>query len=195
MPEPLFVHPTASIGGPPEHRKYIRRFYEGHWATYGAPFFEPLLEDGVIVHEFCTINAGYFRRTGIGAGSFLMARVHVGHDVLIGQECEIGAGVVICGEVEIGDRVQIGGNTWIKPMVKIGSYARIGGGSVVVKDVSAGVVVAGNPAKPLTKGREAESRGQTDGELIQAMKQHTVPIDHDHHFHIDEEEAQNALAG
>jgi acyl-[acyl carrier protein]--UDP-N-acetylglucosamine O-acyltransferase len=152
-----FIHPTASIGGPPEHRKYIRQFYAGE-----LTFIPPEIHETAIVHEFCTVNAGTFRPTKIGARSFAMARVHVAHDVRIGEDCELGAGVVVCGEVTIGDRVQIGGNAWIKPMLKIGDGARIGGGAVVVKDVPAGECWAGNPAKPLTTGREAEERGQAE---------------------------------
>lgn len=156
-----FVHPTALVGGPPEHRKYIRRFYDGHWAQYGEPFFPPQIHETAIVHGYCTIDAGTMQPTRIGARSFLMARTHVGHDVQIGEDCEIGAGTVICGEVTIGNGVQIGGNTWIKPLITVASGARIGGGSVVVKDIPWGEVWAGNPAKPLTKGREATARGQT----------------------------------
>jgi UDP-3-O-[3-hydroxymyristoyl] glucosamine N-acyltransferase len=162
---PLFVHPSASVGGPPEHREFIRRFYEGFWSTYSQPFFEPVLEDGVIVHEFCTINAGTFRHTQVSARSFLMARVHIAHDVLVGEDCELGAGVVVCGEVTIGSRVQIGGNSWIKPMLSVGDGARIGGGSVVVHDVPAGEVWAGNPARRLDRGREATARGHAHAEL------------------------------
>jgi UDP-3-O-[3-hydroxymyristoyl] glucosamine N-acyltransferase len=166
---PLFVHPSASIGGPPEHREFIRRFYEGFWSTYSQPFFEPVLEDGVIVHEFCTINAGTFRHTQVGARSFLMARVHIAHDVLVGEDCELGAGVVVCGEVTIGSRVQIGGNSWIKPMLSVGDGARIGGGSVVVHDVPAGEVWAGNPARRLDRGREATARGHAELSVANEM--------------------------
>lgn len=49
--------------------------------------------------------------------------------------------------VTIGSDVWIGGKAIICPGVMIGNRTVIGAGSVVTKDVPAGVVVAGNPAK------------------------------------------------
>ena len=121
---------------------------------------QPEIHPTAIVGALCTIDAGITKPTHIGAETFLMKRCHVAHDVWIGDRCELGAQVCVCGEVEIGDDVRIGGNTWIRPFIKIGAGARIGGGSVVVKDIPAGEVWAGNPARPLRRGSEAAARGQ-----------------------------------
>lgn len=51
------------------------------------------------------------------------------------------------GIVEIGDNVYIGYGATILCNVRIGSDAVIGAGSVVTKDVPAGTVYAGNPAR------------------------------------------------
>lgn len=48
--------------------------------------------------------------------------------------------------ITIGDNVWIGG-VQVMPGVTIGACSVVAGGSVVVKDVPAGVVVAGNPAR------------------------------------------------
>jgi putative colanic acid biosynthesis acetyltransferase WcaB len=50
----------------------------------------------------------------------------------------------------IGDRVDIGASAVILGPIAIGDGARIGAGSVVVKNVPAGAAVAGNPARILT---------------------------------------------
>ena len=50
------------------------------------------------------------------------------------------------GAVKIGNRVFVGANATILPGVTIGDDAVIGAGSVVTRDVPAGVVVAGVPA-------------------------------------------------
>jgi putative colanic acid biosynthesis acetyltransferase WcaB len=47
----------------------------------------------------------------------------------------------------LGDHVDVGCNVVILGRVKIGDGARIGAGSVVLHDVPAGDVVAGNPAR------------------------------------------------
>ena len=51
----------------------------------------------------------------------------------------------------IGKNAKIGANTTILPGVKIAENSLIGAGSVVTKDIPAGVVAAGNPAKILKK--------------------------------------------
>lgn len=51
------------------------------------------------------------------------------------------------GIVDIGDNVYIGYGVTILCNVRIGSNAVIGAGSVVTKDVPAGTVYAGNPAR------------------------------------------------
>lgn len=48
--------------------------------------------------------------------------------------------------VVIGDDVWIGANAIILPGVTIGDFSVVAAGSVVVKDVPSGVLVAGNPA-------------------------------------------------
>lgn len=139
---PSGIHPLASVGGAPESRGL----------SIGDAYYMPVIHPTVLVHAFCTIDGGLEQPTRIGANSFLMARVHVGHDCQIGSDCEFGAGVVLCGHVQIGNGARLGGNTWVKPRVKIGELAVIGGGSVVVKDVPAGETWVGNPARRLVKG-------------------------------------------
>lgn len=134
---PSGVHPWALVGAPPESRDWL----------VGDPTFAPEIASSALVDAFCTIDAGTERPTRMGERSWLQKRVHVAHDVLIGDDCEICVGVTLCGFVEIGDRARIGGNTWVKPRVKIGEGAVIGGGSVVTKDVPAHQVWAGNPAR------------------------------------------------
>lgn len=54
------------------------------------------------------------------------------------------------GAVKIGNRVFIGANATILPGVTIGDDAIIGAGSVVTRDVPAGAVVAGAPARAIS---------------------------------------------
>lgn len=53
-------------------------------------------------------------------------------------------------------RASIGSNATIRAGVVIGEGALIGAGAVVTHDVAAGTVVAGNPARPLTRSRSKE---------------------------------------
>lgn len=137
---PCGIHPTAEISGPPEYRtRYM----------LGDPYLQAEIHPHALINAFCTVDGGMpdMQTTTIGARTFLMAHVHVGHNAIIGEDCEIGVGAMIGGEVIIGNGVRVAGQTWLKPRVRIGEGAIIGGGAVVTKDVPAHEVWAGNPAR------------------------------------------------
>lgn len=82
----------------------------------------------------------------------------------IGEGCVITTGTVIlshfyntkdrgfyAGKVVIGKRVFIGMNTLIVNAVNIGDGAVIGAGSIVNRDIPAGEIWAGNPARFVRK--------------------------------------------
>lgn len=133
------IHPTAIIGEPPEHRE---------WKP-GDPLHYPEIDESAQIYALVTIDSGRRSPTRVGARTMVMKHVYIGHDAEIGADCELAAGTVIAGHVKLGDRVRVGVNACVRPFIEIGDGARIGAGAVVVKDVPPGVVVAGNPARPL----------------------------------------------
>jgi UDP-3-O-[3-hydroxymyristoyl] glucosamine N-acyltransferase len=74
--------------------------------------------------------------------------VQVGHNVRMGRGCRIAALVGIGGSSEFGDGVVIGGVAGVKDHVHLGTGSMVGAMSAVWKDVPAGVVVSGQPARP-----------------------------------------------
>ncbi len=85
--------------------------------------------------------------------------------IVINGQARIGAGVTIRNSVTIGnvvdkhgvasaspvigDDVELGAGCLVLGPITIGTGARVGAGSVVVKDVEPGVTVVGNPARPI----------------------------------------------
>ena len=69
------------------------------------------------------------------------------------------AGGLIPKEIRVGRRVWIGGGTTILAGVSIGDEAVIGAGSVVTRDIPAGVVAAGNPCRVLRPITERDKTG------------------------------------
>lgn len=89
------------------------------------------------------------------------ADIYIGDSVMIAPNVVIATGThPICPElrekvyqynlpVHIGNRVWIGAGAVILPGVSIGDDSVIGAGSIVTKDIPAGVVAAGNPCRVL----------------------------------------------
>lgn len=88
-----------------------------------------------------------------------VAPVHIGSRTMFGPNVQIytathpidaverASGVEFAKPITIGEDVWVGGSVIICPGVSIGNRAIIGAGSVVTKDIPAGVIAAGNPCK------------------------------------------------
>ena len=112
-------------------------------------------EDGVvIIGKYAIIRSGTVIHSGVTIGNnfesgpnvIIGSGVEIGDNIFIGACSEIGEGCKISNRVSIRN-ARIGANSSILPGVTIGDSAIVIAGSVVTSDVSAGKIVAGNPAK------------------------------------------------
>ncbi|GAA5217690.1 acyltransferase [Corallincola platygyrae] len=78
--------------------------------------------------------------------------IHIGEDSYVAFDVAILSHDMVRAmkvDTYIGDNCFIGARSIILPGVKVGNGSIVGSGSVVTKDVPAGSIVAGNPAKVL----------------------------------------------
>ena len=137
---------------------------------------ELIIGDNNTIREFTLFNPGTAGGGGItkvGDNNLFMGYVHLGHDVIIGNNCILANGATLAGHVEIGDNVVIGGLTPIHQFVKIGDFSMIGGASALAQDIPPFCLAEGNRASlrglNLTGLRRNVSRAEID-ELRTAYK-------------------------
>jgi len=110
---------------------------------------ELIIGDNNTIREFTLLNPGTRGGgsvTKIGNGNLLMGYVHLGHDVIMGDNCILANGATLAGHVELGNHVVIGGLTPVHQFVHIGDYAMIGGASALAQDIPPYCLAEGNRA-------------------------------------------------
>lgn len=102
-----------------------------------------------VISELVTIQRPFDegKFTVIGHDNIIMAHSHIGHDVFLGDNCEVCTGVILGGYATIENDVKIKLGVTVRNRITIGHDSIIGLGSAVVKDVPHGQVFMGNPAK------------------------------------------------
>jgi len=126
----------CSLGAAPQDKKYA-----------GEPT-RLEIGDRNTVREFCTFNTGTVQDSGttrVGDDNWIMAYVHLAHDVQLGHQTILANNATLAGHVHVGDWVIVGGLCGIHQFVKIGAHAMVGFGSAVSQDVPPYMLVDGNP--------------------------------------------------
>lgn len=105
------------------------------------------IEQGVFIGKKSVVNAG----THINKAAIVNTGVIIEHDCQIGSFAHVSPGAVLGGGVHVEENAHVGLNATIKQQVTIGRNSIIGMGSVVLKDIQAGMLAYGNPCVEVKK--------------------------------------------
>jgi UDP-N-acetylglucosamine acyltransferase len=155
----IFTH--AALGAAPQDMKYR-----------GEPT-QLQIGDRNTIREFCTFNRGTTQDEGvtrIGDDNWIMAYVHVAHDVQVGSRTILANNATLAGHVHVGDWVIVGGLTGVHQFCKIGAHAMTGFQSHVSQDVPPFMMAAGNPLSVSTFNAEGLRRRGFSKERIALVK-------------------------
>lgn len=130
------IHAHAALGCAPQDMKYKGEPTELH------------VGDRNTIFQFCTFSRGTAQDAGVtrvGDDNWIMAYVHLAHDVQLGSRCILANNATLAGHVHVGDWVIVGGLTGIHQFCKVGAHAMTGFQSHVNQDVPPFMMVNGNP--------------------------------------------------
>lgn len=105
---------------------------------------------GTVVMPRAVLNAD----ARVGRAAIVNTGAIVEHDCVVGDGAHLSPGCVLAGGARVGEGAWVGAGAIVLPGVAVGPWAVVGAGAVVVRDVPGGTVVAGVPARPLSRGSE-----------------------------------------
>lgn len=109
------------------------------------------------VSQSSTVGAGSVLLAGvvltadatIGRHVAVMPQVLVTHDVVVGDHATLASAVTLGGGVVVDEGAYLGAGALVREGVHIGAWSQVGMGSVVLRDIPAGEVWVGSPARKL----------------------------------------------
>lgn len=150
-----------SLGAIPQDKKYA-----------GEPC-ELVIGDRNTIREFCTFNIGSPGDAGvtrIGDDNWIMAYVHLAHDVQVGNHTIFANNSQLAGHVHVGDWVILGGFTVVHQFVRIGAHAMTAMCSLLFGDLPPFVMCQGQPAGARSMNYEGLRRRGFGPERLAAVK-------------------------
>lgn len=117
------------------------------------------ISDDVIIGKFNKIGEGSIispnvvLSTNVEVGRFvtLNLAVKIGHDAVISDYSSLMADINIGGGARIGHHVYVGSQVTVFQNIKIGENSKISAGSVIYQSVIKNSLMAGNPAKDISR--------------------------------------------
>jgi acetyltransferase-like isoleucine patch superfamily enzyme len=121
--------------------------------------------DGVRIGRGCVVFPHGFLGHAARLDDFVfcLAGCTVNHDCVLEERVMLAGGATLAGHVHVGPGSYVGQRASVRQSVRIGAKSLVGMGSVVIEDVAANTVVAGNPARLLHETNDLHLAGSGMG--------------------------------
>jgi len=152
----------TALGCAPQDKKYAGEPTELH------------IGDRNTIFQFCTFSRGTAQDGGVtrvGDDNWIMAYVHLAHDVQLGSHTILANNATLAGHVHVGDWAIIGGLSGIHQFCKVGAHVMTGFQSHVSQDIPPFMTVSGNPLSVHGYNAEGLRRRGFTRERIGLVKQ------------------------
>ncbi len=137
----VIIHSGAIIGGDAFYFNSVAGCYK-KWHSCGRVVIANEVEIGCNT----TVDKGVSGDTIIGKGTKIDNLCQIGHGVVIGKNCLLGAQAGVAGKAIIGDNCVIYGQAGVSPRVRLGSDTVLSAQSGVSKSLVGGKAYFGSPA-------------------------------------------------
>lgn len=127
--------------------------------------------DDVEIGANTTIDRARFGRTMIGEGSKIDNLVQIAHNVQIGPHSILCSQVGIAGSSRVGSYVTLAGQVGLAGHIEIGDKAVLGAKAGVSKNVPAGAMLIGAPAKSMKEWKQTNFYISQLGKLYERVKE------------------------
>lgn len=160
-----WIGPHVVLGTPPE----IRGFEHGTpWDDAGSGA-GVVLGDRNVLREYTTVHGGSKEPTRLGSDCFVMNKVYVGHDGVVGDGVTMASTVTMGGHVSVGARANLGLGAVVHQRRVVGPGAMVGMGAVVSRDVLPFATAYGNPARVRGVNRVGMDRAGVPDDAVEAL--------------------------
>lgn len=140
---------TVGASGDHGRRMLQERLGEAGWEFVAVRHPAATVSRFAIIDVGAQLLAGCVVQVGarVGVGAIVNTSAVIEHGVRIGAWTHIAPGAIVCGDVAVGVGCLIGAGAVVRQGLVIGDACVIAAGAVVIRDVPAGSVLVGVPAR------------------------------------------------